>query len=1441
MKTLGLCIGASNISLVLLEKDGKNNISILDSKTMPHEGNPRNTITKMISSSLLHTVDRIAVTGRKLKSKLKASSISEPEAMEYALKHMQYYEEKEDFKKDIDVVVSAGGETFMVYQVDQEGRVINVYTGSKCASGTGEFFLQQIKRMNINAEEAVLIADMENPYKVAGRCSVFCKSDCTHALNKGASKERVVAGLSDMMALKIMELLKKIKHEKVAVVGGVSANTAMINFLKKEVPYVYIPEHAKYFEALGAALWAMEEETRPIESMEDLFTEGESAFTFLPAIKDYLSKVTFKETIRQEANEGDVCIIGLDVGSTTTKAVLMRKEDNAILASCYLRTNGDPIQASRQCYGEILKQLKHKIQIIGLGVTGSGRQIAGLHALTPAVINEIIAHATAAVYFDPEVDTIFEIGGQDAKYTYITNGVACDYAMNEACSAGTGSFLEEAAKESLFISTEEIGDIALNSSRPPNFSDQCAAFISSDIKSAIQEGIGIEDLAAGLVYSICMNYINRVKGSRAVGNKVFMQGGVCYNKAVPIAMAALTGKEIIVPPEPGLMGAFGVALELKNKMELGLLQPMTFDLEELAEREVTYGNSFICLGGKEKCDRKCTINMIDINGNKYPFGGACNKYVNMIQDKKEINMEKMDLVNLREKLVFQKFGVERSIRLLPANQKTVGLNYALLTHTLFPLYYNFFTALGFDVVYSEDIDEEGVERRASEFCYPVEIAHGTLMGLIKKKPDIYFLPHVNGMLVENGTGATVTCPLVQAEPYYLKTTFSELDKEMLLTPVFNFSKGFEKEQRKFVDIAKKLGIDADYAQKAYVYAVQAQKDFHAECAKIGKEFLEELEKNPNEIAIVLFGRPYNAFTKKANMGIPQKFVTREYRIIPHDFLPYQNEETTENMYWALGQIMMKSAQYVKRHPQLFATYITNFSCGPDSFLVGYFRKIMDQKPSLTLELDSHTADAGLDTRIEAFLDVIKSYIEMSKTSVSEEKNQFKLAEVVTEKGNTWVVDSKGEKYALNHPKVHILIPSMGDLSSRLLAASLRFIGIHATTVPAPTAKELRIGKGYASCKECLPLILTVGSLIDYLDYRKKEDELLVYFMPDTSGPCRFGQYNILMKNVLEKKEIEDVALISLTSENSYAGFGNDFTLRAWQSIIIGDVMEEIYSAVLTIAKNKSEAMKVYESVCELIIKSIEKDNWSELKQVIREAAKTMSKIEKIRSVEETPKIALIGEIYVRRDGFSRQYLIERLAKEGIIVRTAPIAEWIYYCDYLVKNKYSVNSNLKDRIRTFILQFFKHPFEKTIKEIFAESGFYHKQMIDIEKMINNVKDLISPELTGEAILTAGSAITEVIEEVSGVISIGPFSCMPARIAESVINVKMNDKKREIAEDKELVEKVMKHYPALPFLAIETDGNAFPQVIEAKLEIFCLQVARIHNKIEEIKEDNIRRLS
>ena len=534
---------------------------------------------------------------------------------------------------------------------------------------------------------------------------------------------------------------------------------------------------------------------------------------------------------------GDVCILGLDVGSTTTKAVLLRTSDNAILASVYLRTDGDPVGASRRCYDSILEQVKQQIDpaqlsIIGLGVCGSGRQIAGLHALTDGVINEIIAHATAAIYFDPKVDTIFEIGGQDAKYTYITNAVPSDYAMNEACSAGTGSFLEESAYETLGVEMEKIGDIALRGESPPNFNDQCAAFISSDIKNAIHEGLQHQDIVAGLVYSICMNYSNRVKGNRPVGEKVFMQGGVCYNKAVPLAMASLVGKPIVVPPEPGLMGAFGVALEVKNRIDAGLLATADFDLQILANRAVEYGKSFVCKGGKEKCDRRCEIAMITVEGKKYPFGGACNRYYNL-RHNVSYDIANLDLVKIRQKLIFEKYGASSPSQSDIKQQGTIGFNRSFLTNTYYPLYSNFFAELGYEIILPAEPAQEGIEQRNAPFCYPAELAHGFFYSLIESGTslDYIFLPHFKAVPGDKDSDAhsqSQVCPLVQGETFYLQTTFrNRLDRlaqsgTTVLSPLIDLSGGLENARAPLIQTAVQMGFKRKTAEAAFAKALQKQ-------------------------------------------------------------------------------------------------------------------------------------------------------------------------------------------------------------------------------------------------------------------------------------------------------------------------------------------------------------------------------------------------------------------------------------------------------------------------------------------------------------------------------------------------------------------------------------------------------------------------------------------
>lgn len=1428
MKTLGICVGASSISLVGLDNQ-QTKIKQIYQKSEFHNGDSKGTLLSMLKDIDINSYDKVSVTGRKFRNFLNITSITEPEAVEYAI---------EDLIKDksnYSALVSAGGETIIVYELDNHGRILNVYTGNKCASGTGEFFLQQLGRMELTIADLQEKYNEEDSYDISGRCSVFCKSDCTHALNKGIQKDRVVAGLCKMMALKITELLSQLDKKNIIVTGGISRIKPIMDFTRLAVDSLYIPKQNGYFEAYGAAVWAFSHETISMPTLNSLIKKGKSSFDFLQPLTKYEHLVSFKTVKKDIIRDGDVCILGIDIGSTTTKAVLMRKEDNAILGSIYLRTGGNPIKAAKDCYKEILKQIGNKkITIIGLGTTGSGRQITGLHAMTDSIYNEIICHATASIYFDEDVDTIFEIGGQDAKYTYITQGIPSDYAMNEACSAGTGSFIEEAAKESLDIKVEQIAELAMQSTAPPNFNDQCAAFISSDISTAFQEGIEKNDIIAGLVYSICLNYNNRVRGPRAYGKKVFMQGGVCYNRAVPIAMAGLLNTQIIVPPEPGLMGAYGCALEIKKRLEQNLLEEKEFNLQALIDRQIKYGKSFICAGGEEKCDRKCKINIIEIDGKKFPFGGACNKYYNLRHNITNKTQE-YDLVALRERLIFEEFAKPSGNA--KENAPTIGINRSFLTNMLYPLYFNFWDRLGFEVVLSDDVTLEGREKRKAAFCFPAEIAHGAFDNLLKKNPDYIFMPHIMHIPVSGSIENNKACVFVQGEPYYLKQAFRDRELPEILVPIVDFQTHVDSTKKEFVKSAVKIGANKKNAEKSFDFAMTQMLAYFKKAWTIGKETLEELKKHPDEFAVVLMGRWYNALAREANMTIPNKFASRGIRVIPFDFIPFDYNNLGLHMHWGVGKIALQVAKFVKKNPQLFATYITNFSCGPDSYVVPYVRDEMENKPSLTLELDSHTADVGLNTRIEAALDIIRYYRQI-KIKDKKKDDSFIPAKVVFKNNDAFVIDSSGKEWNIKDEKVTFLFPMMGRFLTEGGVAALNGEGYHAKIVDQPTSESLGTGKANSSCKECLPYIILVGSLLEYVKKYKRPDEIIAFFIVGDPSPCRVEQYQVGFKKIVEKNKLRDVAILTLSSSSGFAGMGLKPLLKVWETMSLADVLEQVYSVILTLSKDREKALEIFENGWQKILKNFRKEEKISLYKRLKIFRDELKQIEMTKPIDEAYRVTVTGEMYVRNELFSRQKIENKLAKLGFITKITPLIEWHYYIDYMIWTNIAKDKiSFFKRTYHFIKKAIQAKIEKKIKKIFDKTDLYEFDPIDIKSIIKTSNPLVNPKLIGDVGITIGVGLRDSLKDSCGIISLGPFACLQTRMAEAILHDNMTvEGKLRVNQDSVFgkdIKKLDKNMP-LPYLGIESDGNPFPQIVEARLEVFALQARRIGDLMNKAKK-------
>jgi predicted nucleotide-binding protein (sugar kinase/HSP70/actin superfamily) len=877
---------------------------------------------------------------------------------------------------------------------------------------------------------------------------------------------------------------------------------------------------------------------------------------------------------------------------------------------------------------------------------------------------------------------------------------------------------------------------------------------------------------------------------------------------------------------------------VEQRIESGLMEKRRFDLKTLADRNVRYKDPFTCRGGRERCDRRCTISRIAVEGRTYPFGGACNRYYNLRHNVR-YDVEKLDLVRARQQLVFEEFAGKPKAETSAAAPR-VAISRSFLSATLYPLYSTFFTELGYTPVLAPEPMRQGIDQRNAAFCYPAELAHGFFYAMLQAdpRPDYIFIPHLRSVPVPNRISNAYVCPLVQGETFYLKATFRESLNRLkragtrVLAPLLDFHDGLDTAKEAMVKMAVQMGASRRKAEAAFHAAADRQRRCRDRMQRIGREALAEIEQDPSRTAVVIFGRPYNAFAEEAHMGIPHKLASRGVTVLPLDFLDLDDQHSKRHMYWGMGEIILKAARWVERHPQLFGTYITNFSCGPDSFVIGYFREIMGRKPSLTLELDSHTADAGLETRIEAFLDIVAAYRQLSASGgIRQKKSAFRPARVRLEKETAVVESSSGQVLPMTDPRVTVLFPSMGEIATDLLAAVFKARGFSAYPHPPADEAVLKIGRANTSCKECLPLILTTGTLLNYVWKHKRSDEILVYFMATGSGPCRFGQYYIFMEDLIRRLEIPDVAMFSLTSDNAYAGLGNDFQLHGWWAIVISDLLEDLRSMILANAKAPEAGMDLFRAECESIREAIRSGDFPAIERQLRESARRFAAIPMKMPPAAVPTVNLTGEIFVRRDSLSRQYLVRKLAEMGFATSCTPVAEWLHYSDYLVwKGIGSPRLSKMERLGFLAKKKFMANHEKRIKGALAASGLIRTEPIRVEEIIQNAAPYVSADLTGEAVLTVGGALTEVASHVCGVIAIGPFGCMPNRLSEAILTEAMTrEDKLAIEPANGHIRAVLTEVESLPFLAIESDGSPFPQLITAKLEAFLLRARRLHRNM------------
>ena len=942
--------------------------------------------------------------------------------------------------------------------------------------------------------------------------------------------------------------------------------------------------------------------------------------------------------------------------------------------------------------------------------------------------------------------------------------------MNKACAAGTGSFLEEQAERLGIRIKEEFEGKAFCAESPCRFGERCTVFMESDLVHSMNTGFGVEELTAGLSYSIAYNYLNKVVAGKPVGDRIFFQGGVAANRAVVAAFEKITGKHITVPPHHEVTGAIGAAI-LAMRGSRGASSFKGFDL---SKREYTI-TTFECA----ECANRCDIRRV-VFGSEKPlfYGSRCEKY--------DVKKKSSTTADALTDLFAERDNMQQSAAAAPRTGETapsIGIPRMLYINDYLPYWQTFFNQLGYRVVLSERTNRalvnRALEATVAETCFPAKVGLGHILDLLEKKVDILFLPSFISFPDAHKQADNVqACPYAQAFPYIAKASV-RFGKTKTIEPILflHDMRQFSKSMR---SLGKMLGKGSAAVARAQRVAWAAQESFtHAVKAR-GKSVLSEM--GANEKAFVLIGRNYNTCDPGVNMNLPAKIRDLGVQAIPMDYLPLHDVDLSgqEGMYWRSGQKIIAAARFMREHPNLFPIYITNFGCGPDSFITHFFRLEMAGKPYLQLEIDEHSADAGAITRIEAFLDSLNS------ATVKKRTGSFSVVHKSTGNG------------ALREKKVYV--PPMTD-HAHALAAAFRSCGVQAEVLPESDEETIRIGREHSSGRECYPLALTTGDMIKATRRPGFDPAKSAFFMPSGKGPCRFGQYNRYHRQVLDKLGLEQVQILAPMQDESLHDdvrvLDKNFVLMSWRGTFAVDMLQKALWETRPHEKQKGQSDRVYHETLGHLIAAIEKRE--DLLPVMRQAYKDFTAIKINKRTK--PVIGVVGEIYIRSNRFSNEDVVRQIEKLGGEAWVAPISEWLLYINATAKVSAQRNRSWRELMKAYLTEHFQHKDERRFLSTF-NGNLRSLHEPSINKTFRTALPYIHHSFEGEAVLSVGKAIDYIHRGVSGIVNVMPFTCMPGTIATAVL--------KRVRED----------YNSVPLLNIAYEGQGDSQTV-TRLEAFMHQ--------------------
>ncbi|PKM46290.1 MAG: 2-hydroxyglutaryl-CoA dehydratase [Firmicutes bacterium HGW-Firmicutes-8] len=1355
---VGLDVGSTTVKLIVLDEDD----NVVYKKYLRHFSDIKNTISNLFEdakSVLERNLLTIMVTGSggvKIAQNLAVPFIQEVMACINAVKRVL---------PNTDVAIELGGEDA---KITYFGESVEQRMNGTCAGGTGAFIDQMASLLQTDpAGLNELAKNHKSIYPIASRCGVFAKTDIQPLLNEGAAKEDVAASILQAVVNQTISGLAQGRpiSGNVAFLGGPlhfmsELRERFSDTLKLKGKSVLFPKEAQYFVALGAALSSRGEqpiafeclyERSPMiyrlnvddsEQLEPLFADDEEYGEFVKRHANH--KVKRKDLKICEGNT----YLGIDAGSTTTKIALVDGEGN-LLYSHYASNMGSPLKSTVEALKNLYGQLNKKTRIANSVVTGYGEQL--IKAALGVDLGEIetVAHYKAADSFQPGVDFVLDIGGQDMKSLVVRDGVIDSIMLNEACSSGCGSFIENFAN-SLNMGVEEFAHLGIKSKSPVDLGTRCTVFMNSKVKQAQKEGAGVDDISAGISISVIKNAlfkVIRLRSAGDLGKKIVVQGGTFYNNAVLRAMEKITGQEVVCPDIAGIMGAFGAALIAMEHYEDGYVSTL------LPVAELDDFKTDTSMKRCGRCGNNCLVTVkVFSNGSEFISGNRCERGAGK---EKAAN----GIPNLYE------FKYKRLFDYKPLPEKEavkgrIGIPRVLNIYEDYPFWFTFFTELGYSVVISgrssKQIYELGMETIPSESaCYPAKIAHGHIADLVLNKGvGKIFYPCIPYNIKEDERANNkYNCPIVTSYP---ETINANMD--ILTANNVTFYHPFlplDMPKRMVKRLAEELAPEgitkqeiARAVEKAYVELGRYKEDIK----KKGEQTLRYIKEN-NIKGIVLAGRPYH-IDPEINHGIPEMINSYGFAVLSEDSVGHLTKVERPLRVvdqWVYHSRLYSSASYVAEHLNLELIQLNSFGCGLDAVTTDQVKEILEAHSRIytLLKIDEINNLGAARIRVRSLIAAVK---EREKRKV--------VPRVISEFPQKALFTEEMKK---SHT---ILAPQMSPIHFQFLRTGFEMAGYNIEILPSVDKSAIDEGLRFVHNDACYPAIIVVGQLMKALRSGKYDIKNTSVIITQTGGGCRATNYISFIKKALRDSGMGHVPVLSLNASGLEKNPGFKVTLpilhKLMMGLVYGDLLMRVLYKVRPYEKAPGSANILYEQWVARCHEALKSGRRREFKENIYKIVEDFDNLEIYENMAK-PRVGVVGEILVKFHPTANNNIVELLEAEGAEAVVPDLTDFLFYSAFDSKIKYEqLSGSFRDMVSGQISIRFMEYYRKDLKKALASS-----RRFEPPKPIEEIAECASKHLslanqTGEGWFLTGEMVELIKSGVNNIVCLQPFACLPNHI-------------------------------------------------------------------------------